>query len=180
LKTTKLEKRVIAFLDKIYAPTSKQAQETQTRALWKNDVEHIINGAAGEFFKCRIHDKIKAAHKDRKHWEIEWRYHLGQRLSDQLKRKTTFSDLTKAAKEAFQDHASVNHRFRTGAANTMADYLGGSKVKFQKILTDQDIKDFYTEVGKALDAGFGFDAAASKQEVEPAWNAKPGKSKRKS
>lgn len=155
-KPSFLDKGIEIFLNRVNDINRKYAsqEEAETRRKWKDDIISVLRSAAGEFYKCRIHDKIKASHQDRQHWEKEWRWQLNTRLLRELADTTTFKDKKKAAGEAIVEFAKINHSSITMATNTIAKYLNKSVSKLKEVLVQEDIVDFYKEVDRSLGKHF--------------------------
>lgn len=149
-----LQKTVAAFAAGTNALIIKLGQEAFSRKKWKDNIVFILLGAAGEFFKCRINDKLNSGMKDRDHWEKEWRRHLYPNLLHSMRTEKHFQDTEKAVQEAIDAYKKRSHTDMTFAANTMADYLNQSSSKMRKVLSNEDLNDFYQEIDRAVEAHF--------------------------
>ena len=182
-KMSKLEKAASDFLESVFDPTVKMGQEKQSRSKFVDEIESILIGASGEYYKCRLHDKLVEAKliqpsKDRAHWEKEWESHLGKVLSRQLLRRVTFADRDKAVQEAINDHRHGNKSFWTFAVNTMAKYFSLNPKQIWPLITEKDIADFYTTVDERV--RLILDGAKAMEETAPElpWDNKPRKKKK--
>jgi hypothetical protein len=183
-KTVKLIEASSVFLETIFDPNMKLGEEKQSRSKFVEGIETILIGASGEFYKCRLYDKLAELKliqpsAFRSHWEKEWKSHLGPVLSGQLLRRITFADREKAVKEAINDHRHGNKSFWTFAVNSMAKYFSLNPNQIWPIITDKDISDFYDVVDQRIRATL--DGAKAMEDVAPElpWDNKPRKKKSK-
>ncbi len=153
-----LSKKTSEFLERVYAVDRiKKAQEAQSRAAYIDEIAFIFSGAATEYFKCLINDRLPAdLHSlDREHWEKEWRFHLGKRLEAQILRPIKVSNRQKAIQEAINDFTKIRCRSSlTTAANTMARYLHQNAKDLRKLLSHKDETAFKAKLLGKLGTSF--------------------------
>jgi hypothetical protein len=179
---TVLNQRTEEFLDRVLGKSRldriKNAQEAQSCSAYIDDIAFILSGAATEYFKCLIHDRLKAHHKDRQHWEDEWRFHLGPMLKAQVERAVKFNgNRGKAIQKAIQDFTTTRSKTSiTTATNTIAKYLQKDTKEISKLISSADVKALLVEFSLAAKA-IEQEQEIKKEPNQP-WNNKPRKLKK--
>jgi hypothetical protein len=155
---------VIELADKFHklAESMEKFGEAHSRQDFRNRIEHILTGAAIEFYKCRLNDKLDLKHDDRWHWEKEWTFHLGGKLQRVVFDPASFKNKEKALLDSFEVIKSRNNTYLRVAANTIAMYCDKSKIKPNKVLDDTDTADFYAAVEFAFKEAIEMESLVNK------------------